>query len=95
VFNHRTLTGRPEPEAAESAVVESVTSVALRQARQSDDPLLQREALSWLWVCCPDVAEAMGLPTPATHAPEADAIHDGSGYAARLEGAGAIFNAAA
>ena len=55
----------PSPVKTEGfEVIESVTALALRQAQQSQDPALQGEALSWLWLCCPDIAEEMNLPGP-------------------------------
>lgn len=35
---------------------------AIRDATQTDDPALQQEATSWLWTCCPDIAEQVELP---------------------------------
>jgi len=35
---------------------------AIRDATQSTDPVLQQEATSWLWTCCPDIAEQVELP---------------------------------
>ncbi len=35
---------------------------AIKDARQSQDRTLQQEALAWLWVCCPDVADDLRLP---------------------------------
>jgi hypothetical protein len=35
---------------------------ALRDATQTADPALQQEAASWLWTCCPDIAEQVELP---------------------------------
>jgi hypothetical protein len=35
---------------------------AIRDATQTDDPALQQEAASWLWTCCPDIAEQVELP---------------------------------
>lgn len=35
---------------------------AIRDARQTADPALQQEAASWLWTCCPDIAEQVDLP---------------------------------
>jgi hypothetical protein len=50
---------------AELPVVHGVAARALKDARQSDDPVLGQEALAWLWVCCPDLADELGLPPPA------------------------------
>ncbi len=38
---------------------------AIRDARQSQDRTLQQEALAWLWICCPDVADDLRLPALA------------------------------
>jgi hypothetical protein len=46
------------------AVVDGMISYALYDARQAQDPELQREAQRWLWVCCPDLAEQLDLPVP-------------------------------
>ena len=35
---------------------------AIRDAMQTADPALQQEAVSWLWTCCPDIAEQVDLP---------------------------------
>jgi hypothetical protein len=35
---------------------------AIRDATQNADPARQREAASWLWTCCPDIAEQVELP---------------------------------
>lgn len=35
---------------------------AIRDATQSADPALRQEAASWLWTCCPDIAEQVELP---------------------------------
>jgi hypothetical protein len=35
---------------------------AIRDATQTADPALQQEAASWLWICCPDIAEQVELP---------------------------------
>lgn len=37
---------------------------AVRDACRVDNPALRGEALAWLWVCCPDVADELALPTP-------------------------------
>jgi len=35
---------------------------AIRDATQTANPTLQQEAASWLWTCCPDIAEQVELP---------------------------------
>lgn len=37
---------------------------AIRDAVQTANPVLQQEAASWLWTCCPDIAEQVELPEP-------------------------------
>ena len=39
---------------------------AIRDARQTCDKALRQEALAWLWICCPDIADELRLPTPET-----------------------------
>jgi hypothetical protein len=50
----------------ESTVMHGMTACAIKDAGQTDDPVLQQEALAWLWVCCPDLADELRLPAPAT-----------------------------
>lgn len=38
---------------------------AVRDAQQSHDLTLQQEARAWLWICCPDLADQLDLPSPA------------------------------
>jgi len=45
----------------EGAVNQTIAR-AIRDATQTADPALQQEAASWLWVCCPDIAEQVDLP---------------------------------
>ena len=39
-----------------------MTAQAIYDAHQSESLPLQQEALEWLWVCCPDIAEDLELP---------------------------------
>lgn len=32
------------------------------QDAQLSNPEIREEAIAWLWVCCPDIAEKLGLP---------------------------------
>ncbi|MCB0061202.1 MAG: hypothetical protein KDE19_03775 [Caldilineaceae bacterium] len=48
----------------ENQLEDALLSRAVRDACQRYDPALRAEALAWLWVCCPDVAEELTLPTP-------------------------------
>jgi hypothetical protein len=43
-------------------VVSQTIARAIRDAMQTADPALQQEAASWLWTCCPDIAEQVELP---------------------------------
>jgi len=45
----------------EGAVNQTIAR-AIRDAMQNADPELQQEAASWLWICCPDIAEQVDLP---------------------------------
>lgn len=44
---------------AHSAIVRAV-----QDAQQNEDPALRQEARTWLWVCCPDLADELDLPDP-------------------------------
>ncbi len=41
-----------------------VIRIAIADAQQTAQPYRQREALEFLWHCCPMVAERVGLPEP-------------------------------
>jgi hypothetical protein len=43
-------------------VVSQTIARAIRDATQSADPARRQEAASWLWTCCPDIAEQVELP---------------------------------
>jgi len=45
----------------EGAVNQTIAR-AIRDAVQTADAALQQEAASWLWICCPDIAEQVDLP---------------------------------
>lgn len=45
-------------------VMDGMLQQAIADARQSHDRALQQEALAWLWICCPDVADDLHLPRP-------------------------------
>ena len=47
-------------------LVDDALLCAIRDARQTCDKALRQEALTWLWICCPDIADELGLPTPET-----------------------------
>lgn len=47
-----------------SHAMDGMLQQAIADARQSQDAALQQEAISWLWVCCPDVADELRLPRP-------------------------------
>lgn len=44
--------------------VDEMLTRAVQDATQACDPTLRWEALAWLWVCCPDVADQLLLPWP-------------------------------
>lgn len=44
--------------------MDNMMQQAISDARQSHDPVLRQEALAWLWICCPDVADDLRLPRP-------------------------------
>lgn len=46
------------------AMVDAMMQHAIQDAIQSSDPFLRGEALAWLWVCCPDIADQLRLPWP-------------------------------
>ena len=45
-----------------NGAVSQTIARAIRDATQTADPALQHEAASWLWICCPDIAEQVELP---------------------------------
>src|SRR5688572_7272419 len=51
----------------EGAVNQTIAR-AIRDATQTADAALQQEAASWLWTCCPDIAEQVELPELHYHA---------------------------
>ncbi|MCX6043860.1 MAG: hypothetical protein NT075_02010 [Chloroflexi bacterium] len=46
-------------------LADGLLTCAIKDARQSQDRALQQEALAWLWICCPDVADDLRLPALA------------------------------
>jgi len=46
------------------AMVDAMVQHAVQDATQSADCALRWEALAWLWVCCPDIADQLRLPWP-------------------------------
>jgi len=67
-FLDRPRAGAEEFEQVDSYVqkvegaINQTIARAIRDAMQSADPKLQQEAASWLWICCPDIAEQVELP---------------------------------
>ncbi|MEZ4730940.1 MAG: hypothetical protein R3E79_27785 [Caldilineaceae bacterium] len=45
-------------------MVDEMVQHAIQDASQLTDPSLRWEALAWLRVCCPDIAEQLRLPWP-------------------------------
>ena len=68
-FEHE-LAGEPGFESHDSyarrvdGAVGQTIARAIRDATQSTDPALRQEAVAWLWICCPDIAEQVDLPDP-------------------------------
>jgi hypothetical protein len=52
------------PALLDSQLDDALLVRAVRDAYRLDNPALRSEALAWLWVCCPDVADELALPTP-------------------------------
>jgi hypothetical protein len=59
---------------AEDGSIDDVTAHAIKDAQQTQDSVRQQEALAWLWVCCPDLADELQLPLPSSE-PEAEIEH--------------------
>lgn len=57
-------------------LADGLLTCAIKDARQCKDRVLQQEALAWLWICCPDVADDLRLPTLAA----SEIPHDVAGY---------------
>jgi hypothetical protein len=53
-------------------LTDGILTRAIKDARQSQDRSLQQEALAWLWVCCPDIADDLSLPALETGAIQPD-----------------------
>lgn len=60
------------------AMVDTMIVRAVHDAQQNEDPALRREARTWLWICCPDLADQLDLPNPEA----ADQLDDLAGEAA-------------
>jgi hypothetical protein len=54
--------------------IDEVTAHAIKDAQQTQDPMRRQEALAWLWVCCPDLADELQLPLPSSE-PESEIEH--------------------
>ncbi len=52
------------------ALVDEMLKRAISDVTQAHDLRLRWEALAWLWVCCPDVADQLRLTYP-----ESTAVH--------------------
>ena len=62
--------------------LDGMLTCAIKDARQTHDLVLQQEACAWLWVCCPDIADELGLPTPAPSAEPASFLAYSQKYSA-------------
>ncbi|MEZ4861124.1 MAG: hypothetical protein R3C14_07455 [Caldilineaceae bacterium] len=56
-------------------IIDEMLEHAIRDALQTADPHLCAEARAWLWVCCPDVADDLGLAYPADAQVQQQATH--------------------
>ncbi|MBX3012049.1 MAG: hypothetical protein KF832_11110 [Caldilineaceae bacterium] len=54
------------PEDITFMMLDEMVKRAIQDATQAQDLALRWEALAWLWVCCPDVADQFQLPWPTT-----------------------------
>lgn len=58
------LPTRPTPDEATFGMVDEMVKHAIQDATQTGDLPLRWEALAWLWVCCPDIADQLLMPWP-------------------------------
>lgn len=85
---HRIPLGNAAPKSAPAAQTgfelgDDLLARAIRDARQTRDLVLQQEALAWLWVCCPDVADELDLALPGTTSAPSNHTPDPLGYLQR------------
>lgn len=53
----------PASDATNHEITHSAIAHALHDLAHAPDFAQQQAALAWLWVCCPDIAEELDLPT--------------------------------
>ncbi len=58
------ITNDSTPHATAFALVDEMLKRAISDVMQAGDLCLRWEALAWLWVCCPDIADQLRLPGP-------------------------------
>lgn len=77
----------PWLEATVETVVETMIVRAVRDAQQHEDPALRQEARTWLWVCCPDLADQLDLAGSETADPGESLPDEAAAYSRRQRAA--------
>ena len=74
-----------ETEAADTTVgmLDEMVQHALQDATQSRDVGLRWEAVAWLWVCCPDIAEQLLVTWPEGMPASVDVQQQAAAYLER------------
>ena len=74
-----------ETDAADTtfAMLDEMVQHALQDATQSCDLDLRWEAVAWLWVCCPDMADQLRLTLPESLPEHVDVQQHATAYLAR------------
>lgn len=74
-----------ETDAADTtfAMLDEMVQHALQDATQSCDLDLRWEAVAWLWVCCPDIADQLLLTLPESLPEHVDLQQHATAYLAR------------
>ena len=74
-----------ETEAVDTTILmlDEMVKHAVQDATQSYDLDLRWEAVAWLWVCCPDIADQLLLTLPETQPAHLDLQQQAMAYLAR------------
>lgn len=64
-------------------MLDEMVQHAVQDATQSHDPGLRWEAVAWLWVCCPDIAEQLLLTWPESMPATIDVQQQAAAYLER------------
>ena len=81
----KTPISRSQQNSADSQhvdMLDGMLALAIKDACQTQDKALQQEARTWLWVCCPDVADELGLPLLPFYAQPAQVLEYSQKYSA-------------